>query len=167
MSKSILRAVTEQDLPTLRQWRNHPDIKRFMYTQHEITEAEHQSWFARMQDNPDVHLCLYMEDGKAMGYAQLTRHGHRAGWGFYVAPDAEKGTGRKLGHRVLDYAFSDLKLEKVCGEALRFNEASIAFHQALGFTHEGTLRAHAYVNNDAVDVLCFGLLKAEWLAKQK
>lgn len=160
----MLRAVDEQDLPILRRWRNHPDIQRYMYTQHEITRDEHQAWFTRMQANPGIHLLLYTEGSEPLGYAQLTVHGHRADWGFYVAPDAPKGTGRKLGQQVLEHAFAELKLEKVCGEALDFNTGSIAFHTGLGFTHEGTLRAHASINDELVDVRCFGLLKAEWLA---
>lgn len=166
-STSMLRAVTEVDLPHLRQWRNHPDICRFMYTQHEITQAEHQAWFARMQENPNVHLLLYIEHDEPIGFAQLTVHGHRSEWGFYVAPSAKKGTGRKLGQRVLDYAFGELKLSKVSGEALCFNEGSIAFHKALGFTHEGTLRQHASIHGEIKDVLCFGLLKSDWLAISK
>ncbi|RUO30007.1 UDP-4-amino-4,6-dideoxy-N-acetyl-beta-L-altrosamine N-acetyltransferase [Aliidiomarina sedimenti] len=160
-----LRQVDVTDLPILRRWRNHPDIRRYMYTQHEITAHEHQAWFERMQTNPQVHLLMYVEDGTPRGYAQLTVKAHRADWGFYVSPDAKKGTGRKLGHTVLDYAFHELQLEKVCGEALSFNEGSIAFHKALGFTHEGTLRAHACIRSDFVDVFCFGLLKADWLTE--
>lgn len=162
-----LRQVEEKDLSLLLRWRNHPDIRQYMYTQHEITLHEHKAWFKRMQENPQIHLLMYVEGGIPRGYAQLTVKGHRADWGFYVAPDARKGTGRKLGKQVLEYAFNQLQLKKVCGEALSFNEGSIAFHKSLGFMQEGTLRAHACIRNDFIDVFCFGLLKTEWLTKEK
>ena len=32
-----LRRLTEDDVPMILPWRNHPDVRRFMYTQHEIS----------------------------------------------------------------------------------------------------------------------------------
>lgn len=166
-SIELLRKVEAKDLPTLLLWRNHPDIRQYMYTQHKIAPQEHQAWFERMQENPYVHLLMYAENGVSLGFAQLTVKGHRANWGFYVSPSARKGTGRKLGQQVLDYAFKEMELVKVCGEALCFNEGSIAFHKSLGFMHEGTLRAQACIRKEFVDVVCFGLLKTEWLTNKR
>jgi RimJ/RimL family protein N-acetyltransferase len=90
-----------------------------------------------------------------------------ADWGFYLAPDAPKGSGRELGKQALDYAFTQLGLHKVCGQALGFNKRSIAFHTALGFTEEGCLREQHFNDGKFHDVVCFGLLSHEWQARAK
>jgi hypothetical protein len=39
--------MRESDLETLLRWRNHPDVRKCMLSQHEITLAEHRAWFDR------------------------------------------------------------------------------------------------------------------------
>jgi UDP-4-amino-4,6-dideoxy-N-acetyl-beta-L-altrosamine N-acetyltransferase len=85
-----------------------------------------------------------------------------ADWGFYIAPGAEKGTGRLLGQAALDYAFQRLNLHKICGQALAFNERSVKFHHNLGFKQEGILRDQYYDGENYHAIICFGLLKVEW-----
>lgn len=46
----VLRPMTEADLAQVLAWRNHPDIRANMYTQHEITMAEHRAWWDRMHE---------------------------------------------------------------------------------------------------------------------
>ena len=87
-----------------------------------------------------------------------------ADWGFYAAPDAPKGTGRKLGASALTYAFARLELHKVCGQALDFNERSIHFHLRLGFQQEGVLREQHFDGEQYHGIVCFGLLATEWQA---
>ena len=164
-----LRPLTEDDLSQVLQWRNHADIRRYMYTTHEIGLEEHRSWFADVSKNPAVNLLIYEHHEKACGFVNITRGRcpQVADWGFYLAPDAPKGTGRSLGKQALVYAFDELALHKVCGQALGFNERSIAFHKALGFTEEGRLRDQHFDGATFHDVVCFGLLEHEWQTKVK
>lgn len=157
-----VRSVTKADLPRLLAWRNHPSVRSYMYSQHEITEMEHQKWFERVLADEQRHLLVYSEHQLPVGFAQLAVTDQRADWGFYLSPDASKGTGTRLGFKVLDKAFFELQLHKVVGEALDFNQASIAFHQKLGFVNEGRLRDQVRINQMYHDVLCFGLLASEW-----
>ena len=88
-----------------------------------------------------------------------------ADWGFYAAPDAPHGTGSALGHAVLQHAFQTLKLHKLCGQAIAFNERSIRFHLKLGFLKEGLFQKQHFDGNNYHDVWCFGLLANSWQAK--
>lgn len=169
MIKHKLRPMIEDDLKLVLQWRNHADIRRYMYTTHEIEMEEHRNWFANASKNPAVYLLIYEYLGQACGFVNITRGRcfQVADWGFYLAPDAPKGTGRSLGKQALVYAFDELELHKVCGQALGFNERSITFHKALGFTEEGRLRDHHFDGAAFHDVVCFGLLEHEWQTKVK
>lgn len=158
-----IRLMTADDLHLILAWRNHPDIRRYMYTQHEIPLVEHQRWFEQASQNPSKHLLIYTAEENPMGFIQLSllSNSPNADWGFYAAPDAPKGTGRRLGRAALSYAFEHLGLHKICGQALAYNEPSIRFHRALGFQQEGLLRDQHYDGQTYHDVLCFGLLTSE------
>lgn len=169
MPEHTLRAMTESDLDQLLQWRNQPEVRRYMYTNHEIQIDEHHKWFAGANKNPDIELLIYQQGAKPQGFVNITRTRcpEVADWGFYLAPNAPKGSGRELGKQALNYAFSQLDLHKICGQALGFNERSIAFHKALGFNEEGRLREHHFDGNQFHDVMCFGLLNREWQTQTK
>lgn len=158
-----IRLMTADDLHLVLAWRNHPDIRRYMYTHHEIPLVVHQRWFEQASQNPSKHLLIYTVEENPMGFIQLSLLSDSpiADWGFYAAPDAPKGTGRRLGRAALSYAFQHLGLHKICGQALAFNEPSIRFHRALGFQQEGLLRDQHYDGQTYHDVLCFGLLTSE------
>lgn len=162
----IVRKVTEDDLPMVLAWRNHADVRSYMFTQHEIGVDEHRNWFIKASKDPSRCLLLVEEAGQAIGYVQFSKvEDGVADWGFYARPDAPKGTGSKLGAMALNHAFGTLKLHKVCGKAIESNQASIAFHQRLGFTLEGVLRDQQSINGVYHSLHCFGLLSTEWLPK--
>ena len=161
-----VRPMKEGDLEQVLAWRNHPDIRRYMYTQHEISLEEHTRWFARASQDTEMHLLLLEIDSTPLGFINIHQiaSGGIAGWGFYVAPDAPNGTGRSLGQAALRYAFEAAGLHKLCGQALAFNERSIRFHLNLGFQREGVLRQQHFDGQQYHDVVCFGLLASEWLS---
>ena len=159
-----IRTVTENDLEMLLTWRNHPDVRRYMFTQHEIGLTEHRNWFNKVNLDESRHLLIVEEEMQAFGYVQFSQvaEGGIAHWGFYVRPDANKGTGYKLGSVAIKHAFVDLKLHKVCGQAIDSNLASIAFHQRLGFVQEGVLRDQQRLGGSYNSLHCFGLLAKDW-----
>ena len=161
-----IRSLTENDLPMVLAWRNHPDVRRFMFTQHEITLAEHSQWFNKASLDSTRRLLIVQENDCPLGYVQFSgvETGGIADWGFYARPDAPKGTGRKLGTVALEHAFGLLQLHKVCGQAIASNQASIRFHERLGFKREAELRDQKRVGPHYHTLICFGLLANEWLA---
>jgi len=161
--------MTEADLEPVLQWRNHAEVRRYMYTTHEISLEEHRKWFINASTNSATELLIYEQEGIAQGFVNITRTRclEVADWGFYLAPEAAKGSGRELGAQALNYAFKQLGLHKVCGQALGFNERSITFHKKLGFIEEGRLREQHFDGHQFHDVVCFGLLNREWQVQAK
>ena len=164
-----VRALVEDDLSMVLSWRNHPDVRRYMLTQHEITLQEHCNWFDLVQHDKTRQQLIVLDDSAPLGFVQFSsvNHGGIAYWGFYARPDAPKGSGRKLGQAALKYAFNDLGLYKVCGQAIESNVASIEFHQKLGFTEEGRLREQQRIEGIYHTLFCFGLLAKDWQADQQ
>ena len=166
---ATVRAMREDDLERVLGWRNHPDVRRFMYTQHAITPSEHRKWYESSQLNPARSLLIFEQAGEPLGFVNITQTvaEHIADWGFYLAPGAPRGTGQQLGEAALAFAFDSLGLHKVCGQALAFNERSIRFHEKLGFVQEGALREQHFDGATYHTIIHFGLLRYEWQAQKR
>ncbi|MBL1378399.1 UDP-4-amino-4,6-dideoxy-N-acetyl-beta-L-altrosamine N-acetyltransferase [Zobellella iuensis] len=158
--------MTRQDLDQVLIWRNHEEVRRYMYTQHTISLEEHTRWFERASQDPARHLLVFENDSLPLGFINIHQivPGSVADWGFYIAPNAPKGTGRLLGQAALHYAFVQAGLHKLCGQALAYNERSIGLHLSLGFQQEGILRQQHFDGQHYHNVVCFGLLAGEWPA---
>lgn len=156
--------MANDDLARVLAWRNAPQVRRYMYTQHEITLDEHQRWFEAALMDPRKHLLIFELDHLPLGFVNFTEiaDGGIADWGFYASPAAPKGSGGKLGKAALSHAFTNIKLHKVCGKALGHNQRSIRLHQSLGFRQEGALADQHFDGERYHDVICFGLISHEW-----
>lgn len=169
MTHDTLRSMTHEDLDLVRAWRNHPSVRDFMFTREEIAAEDHRKWFEKCAADPLRTLLIFECDGRPRGFVQFSPARSRgvADWGFYTAPDAEKGTGRRLGQMALTHAFDTLGYERVAGQAIGDNAASIRMHTALGFTEEGRLRRHFFDGTNWHDIILFGLLNTEWRDSQQ
>lgn len=157
------------DLPMVLSWRNHPDVRRFMFNQHEISLQEHTAWFTQVIQDQSKDLLIVEESSAPIGYVQFS-HVELGGisyWGFYVRPGASKGTGQKLGNAALEHAFGQLQLHKVCGQVIATNQASIKFHERLGFKREAEFEDQKRINNEYHTLIFYGLLADEWRAHKK
>jgi UDP-4-amino-4,6-dideoxy-N-acetyl-beta-L-altrosamine N-acetyltransferase len=155
------------DLALVLGWRNHPDVRRHMFTRHEITPAEHAGWYARASADPARHLLVFEAQGIPSGFVGLARIGAQGvwDWGFYLAPDAPRGMGRRMAGAALPLLFNAMQAHKLCAQVLCDNQRSLRFHEALGFAREGTLRQQHHDGAGWLDVACFGLLREEFLAR--
>ena len=159
-----IRMMTHDDLDLVRCWRNHESVRSYMYTNQIINKKEHLIWFEKTSANQFNHLLIFEYNQIPLGFVNFSnvRRSAVAEWGFYTSPDAPRGAGRRLSRAALRYAFEQLKLHKVSGQALANNEASIKFHLNAGFKQEGILRDQHFNGSCYQDVLCFGLLASEW-----
>lgn len=164
MSKQ-LRLMIQDDLNLIREWRNNENIRKYMFSQDYISVEAHRKWFDFNQNHPLRKLLIYEENGNPLGFTQLKDKGentHIYEWGFYISPEATKGTGTSMLKEVIHLAFDRFNALKIYGEVLDFNLSSIQLHQRLGFKEEGILRQHFLLNNKYHNVYCFGLLRGEF-----
>ena len=157
-AEPALRPLTEADVEQIWQWRNHPQIRQWMFHGDEITLEQHWQWYRSQSHNADVHLCLFTR-GAAQGFVHFRHLGSRVyEWGFYLSPDSPPGNGRHLGRAALDYAFNTLCAHKVYARVLAYNARSLALHRKLHFSQEGCLKHHHHDGVRYWDIIEFGLL---------
>lgn len=166
-----LRNVTPQDQDRLREWRNHPEVRKYMLTDHEIGYDEHRTWFAKILLDHSSRYWIIVCDGEDVGVINLyniDEKNLRCRWGFYiVSPDLRgRGVGSQAWFAVLRYVFEELKLLKLCSEVLASNERVIAMHKSFGFVQEGILREHVLKASGFADVVCLTITREEWQARK-
>jgi UDP-4-amino-4,6-dideoxy-N-acetyl-beta-L-altrosamine N-acetyltransferase len=147
-------------------WRNHPDVRRQMFTSHEIVPAEHNAWWAAaLSDSRRRYfICEDASDGPVgvVGFTELDPVNRTASWLMYSGRLDRRGLGRRMELSALDYAFGPLALEKLWGEGLTSNTAVLSLHRRFGFRVEGLFRDHVVSGGERRDVWRIGMLRDEW-----
>lgn len=162
----LLRMIEEEDLDIVLHWRNSDRIRANMYTDRIITIDEHRAWFKRLK-NDEHSLCMIFEKKKhpigVINFTQIDPVNRTCSWGFYLGEEnLPRGTGSIMGILALDYAFERLGMHKICGEAFAFNQASIRYHQKLGFVKEGRFAKHLKKYGNYEEIISFILFKKSW-----
>ncbi len=160
----IARNMRESDLGYVLSWRNDPSTRRAMLSQHEITDAEHRSWFNRaLLDKTHVPLVIE-ENGEPCGCVIFSnvQNNSISEWSFYSAPKNRGGYGTKICSAALDHIFLKFGVYKVAGYVLAFNNASIRLHKHLGFIQEGVIKEHSLIDGVLYDLILFSILSTDW-----
>jgi UDP-4-amino-4,6-dideoxy-N-acetyl-beta-L-altrosamine N-acetyltransferase len=140
-----------------------------MYTDHEITEAEHARWFGDALERPDRRYWIIELDSQPVGLANITdisEQHRRASWAFYLADPGVRGrgVGSFTEQFVMRHAFEELGLNKLCCEVLGSNDAVVKMHQRYGFSIDGVLRQHIFKDEAYEDVVSLSITAEEYKA---
>lgn len=141
-SEIKLKPLTEADLLMVLGWRNHPEVRQVMFTDHEISMKEHQSWWERTQNDPTKQVLLFYYDSRPVGVVnffdidsqQLTCH-----WGFYIDSEQCQENAERLKiwlsleRAAIEYAFSVIGIETLYCETFELNRAVHQIHCKFGF----------------------------------
>lgn len=154
----------------VRTLRNQEDVRKYMYTSHEITESEHQGWLASLKGNNRQMVFVAVSDGQAIGIVSLNAINavqKTADWAFYLDTEIQgKGLGSIVEFWMLDYAFNEAGIEKLNCEVLETNPTVIKMHQKFGFELEGVRRKNILKDGGRIDVVLLGITKEEWKEKR-
>ena len=163
IDKYTIRKMNHLDLEIILEWRNHPDIRKNMFSQEIINLQEHQNWFQKASVNPNKILLIFELNGQPEGYINFSLMiNNEAHWGFYTSPKSRKGLGSIMGGISLDYAFKELKVLKIHGQAISSNLTSIKYHKKMGF-HQKNILSNSFYNDDKYeDIICFELTRDHW-----
>lgn len=162
-----LRPVAEADKARLLEWRNMPEVSAWMYSDHVISAAEHERWFAAAMADGARRYWVIELDGAPVGLANLydiSPEHRKCAWAYYLADPSTrgKGVGAFVEFWMIEHVFRELGLNKLWCEVLIGNEAVWRLHESFGFQREALFRAHVFKNGEPQDVAGLGLLAADW-----
>lgn len=166
----VLRCVTPEDLELIRQWRMHPDVTNYMYTDPTLTKHDQIKWYKKLvvpglKNGTDYYFVIYFRNQK-VGLVSVTEVSRRFGaiWAFYLSPHVPrgKGIGKKVEYIVLNFVFNMLNIHKLRCEVFSTNEKVVKMHEKFGFQKEGYSRQHVLKYGKPKDVVQLAMLKEEW-----
>ncbi len=162
----MLRALQESDLSLILPWLNSLEVRQAIYTQHEISIDEHQSWFQRIQQDDSKQWFLYLnQDDVPSGVVYFTDLNAIQGsvfWGFYVNPKERLGTGLRISLDALYKAFDEWGVQKLNADVLASNPRLLEIYKKVGFSEEGCFRDQFFDGEHRIDVIRFGMIAKEW-----
>ncbi len=91
----------------------------------------------------------------------------RASLGYWTGPEYwNKGYCTEAGRAVMEFGFEELGMERIFCTHLAHNPASGRVMQKLGMQKEGVLRRHERKWGKFHDLIYYGILKHEYLARR-
>jgi UDP-4-amino-4,6-dideoxy-N-acetyl-beta-L-altrosamine N-acetyltransferase len=162
-----IERISQSDKASLRQWRNDPAVSKWMYTNHEIGEAEHHAWFDNMLIDSSKVYWKIVADGVAVGAVFLTGvsdDGKSCEWGMYLADVDVRGKGVAQAACALSfrYAFTDLDMKIVNCEAVAQNENAIGLYESVGYVRTGLQTDAVKRGDEMLSVVTLELTRESW-----
>ncbi|MEN3027940.1 MAG: UDP-4-amino-4,6-dideoxy-N-acetyl-beta-L-altrosamine N-acetyltransferase [Aquificaceae bacterium] len=101
--------LTQEEKEMVRRWRNHPEVRKWMYTDHEISKEEHEEFIESLKKDKRNYYYLVYKGKDPIGVLTLTRvdfRNHNAYFGIYANPEEKvHGAGIALGKSAIALAF--------------------------------------------------------------
>jgi UDP-4-amino-4,6-dideoxy-N-acetyl-beta-L-altrosamine N-acetyltransferase len=162
-----IKRISQADKISLRQWRNDPAVSKWMYTNHEIGEDEHNAWFDTMLvDSSKVYWKIIASDVSvgAIFLTEISIADKSCAWGMYLADlDVRgKGVAQAACSLSFQFAFTDLGMEVVRCEAIAQNETAIGLYESLGYVRTGTNADSVKRGSEMLSVVTLELTRESW-----
>ena len=109
-------------------WRNHPAVKQWMLTQHDITLQEHLHFIQSLKHASGKDYFLVKDKDDYMGVIDLTGNT----LGLYANPKRQR-MGDALLQELIDYAFTTKHLPSILAEVYKENTKAIRLYERFGF----------------------------------
>lgn len=171
-----IRPITINDTDNIVKWRNSPAVKRYLYTQDELTPEQHIKYF---NDVVKAGKCIQFiivinengnfEDIGTVFIKNIDIKNRKGEFGIFIGEESARGKGySKIATKeILDYAFNIMCLNKVYLSVMEDNIPAIKAYKDVGFVQDGKLRDDYLRNGIFVDILIMSLLQNDWKRKNE
>jgi [ribosomal protein S5]-alanine N-acetyltransferase len=166
-----LRPFARDDVEAALHYRNDAEFARFLpHIPQPFTRADAERFVAtNMEESWETYATFAIDlDGRLIGTVnlQVDADNKIAMLGYAISRDRwGQGYASEAARAVIAWGFQTLDLAKIWASTEARHHRSRRVMEKLGMRHEGTLRAHDLDRAGArVDVVTYGLLRAEWEA---
>jgi len=127
--------LTSDEKLMVLEWRNHPEVRRWMFTQEPIEKEDHLAYIDSLEVRSDRVYFLVKEKDEPIGvidFAEMDLDRSQASIGLFAKPNL-RGVGKILMREILDHGFDQLKVETLISEVFESNESAINLYRRHGF----------------------------------
>ncbi len=158
--------LSSEEVEMVRIWRNHPEVKRWMYNDRYITKEEHLNFISSLKMDERNFYYLVKKDSLNVGVLSLNRvdlYNRNSYFGIYANPfERLPYAAVVLEKALLKLAFEVANLHTLKLEVIENNERAIKFYKRMGFKEEGRLREFVYREGRWLDVIIMGMTEEEY-----
>jgi len=164
-----LRPLEREDLPSRVKWVNDPETRKTLMFDYPLSLAKTQKWFDQiLMDKTKINFSIISKtDNKLIGMTGLlditTVHsraqmyitiGEKDYWG--------KGLASEIIQALLEYAFTEVNLNKVYLYTIPANDRGRKVYEKNGFKNEGVLKQHYFCVGAYQDLYVHAVMRDDW-----
>ena len=171
-----LRAVEKSDLPAFVGWLNDAEVRCNLKLLAPLSMGQEESWYADVLSQPVIAqpLGIEIQDGDQrilignISFMNINQTDRNAEVGIFIGEKHywNQGYGTEAMRLMLQHGFETLNFERIYLRVYETNPRGLRSYEKTGFTEEGRLRNHHYLEGRYIDVIIMGILKDEWFKKE-
>ncbi len=168
--KINLRALEEEDLSILKDWRNKKHVRKTTREYKLLNMLNQKKWFEFIHDqNPprDIIFGIVDKKLKLIGFTALTYidwKNRQAEISIYFAKENWQKTfeGESAINLIMEYGFKELNLHRLWVEIFSLSKENIKLFTKLKFVKEGTLRDKVWRDGKWWDAHIYSMLSNDF-----
>ena len=165
-----LKLLEEKYLEDLRNLRNNQSTWMFLNDIKLITKHQQIKWYQNVKkDTLSLWFVVLDKNENFLGIAKIysiDKINKSLGLGLDISLEKRgQGIGKKVYAALLKYSFDYLNINRVWLQVLKTNITAIKLYEKSGFKKEGKLEKAIYRNGKYIDLLCYRILKSEYMHK--
>lgn len=165
-----LRPIEESDTNNIVRWRNLPSVRRNFETQELLTSEAHLKYLSKYVKTRKTSQFIIVDttlqqDIGSIFLKNIDNQNKKAEFGIFIGESSArgKGFGSLAAKSILEYGFTELKLNRIYLRVFADNIAGIRSYENAGFSHEGCFKQDVIINNQPKDIVFMGVLADEWI----
>lgn len=169
----LLRELDEKDAPFMLEWMHDPDtqsgFKKNMLNKtidDAVSFCRRERIPSNVNDGANIHYAIVDQTDEYLGTVSLKNIDLLNNSAEYAIVLRTKAKGNGIAYAatklVLEAAFVEYGLHRVYLTVFASNIAAIKLYERCGFSLEGELREHLYIDGKYVDWRIYGILESEF-----
>ena len=162
----LLRPLMVDDAELTLRWRL--DERASLLNHGAVTVAEQVAWIASRPAD-ELNFVIELASGQPVGMLSLLdidRVNRRAEPARFLIGEPDSVPGMPVAVEAMkllyEYAFNELKLNRVYGTVVAENRLMLKWQKFLGMREEGILRQHYFIGGEFRDAICLAMLEDEY-----
>ncbi|MGI9278157.1 MAG: UDP-4-amino-4,6-dideoxy-N-acetyl-beta-L-altrosamine N-acetyltransferase [Endozoicomonas sp.] len=151
----------------VRSIRNEDNVRKWMYTDHQISVSEHLGWVNSLKSNDQQIVFVVLDDGVTpvgvVSVNAIDSLQNRADWAYYLSESVRGGLGSALEYFFVDFVFETMGLDKLNCEVIEGNDSVVKLHGKFLFKDEGFRASNIQKDGTRIGIHLFGLTREDWM----
>ena len=166
MAEVTIRPITYDDTEDIIRWRNSDFVRSRFIDQTLFTKESHEKWLKNFVETGKVAQFIILFNEKSVGSVYLRDIDYdkkSAEYGIFIGEESARGNGvgTKSAALILQYAFEELKLEKIFLRVYKDNTGAVKSYIKVGFKDNGRSE-RVNVNGESREVIFMELEKKDF-----